>query len=122
MGFLFSLSFIVLVEQDSRWPSYPTKFGAAYLSVSFTLNILLTLMIIARLVLHCRNIRSATRAQTGAGGGMYKAITTMFVESSALYAANFLPVIGLWVVNSPVINTLFLIIAGTQVRAASVFS
>ena len=79
-------------------------------------------MIIARLVLHRRNIRSATGAQTGAGDGMYKAINTMFVESSALYAASFLPVIGLWVVNSPVINTFFPIIAGTQVRAASMFS
>ena len=118
MGFLFSLSLIVLVGVDS----YLAAFGAAYLSVSFTVNILLTLMIIARLVLHSRNIRSATRAQTGAGGAMYKAIITMFVESPALYAASSLPVIGLWAVDSPVINTFFPIIAGTQVRVASMFS
>ena len=122
MGFLFSFSLRVLAEEVSRWPSYPTDFGASYFSVSFTLNILLTLMIIARLVLHSRNIRSATRTQTGAGGGVYKAIITMFVESSALNAAGFLPVIGLWVVDSSAINTFFPIIAGTQVRAASMFS
>ena len=96
--------------------------GAVYLSVSFAVNILLTLMIIARLVLHSRNIRSATRAQTGAGGDVYKAIITMLVESSALYAASLLPIICLWVVSGPVINTFLPAIAGIQVRVASVFS
>ena len=119
MGFLFSFSFIVLSKVYSGWT---TALGAAYLSVSFTVNILLTLMIIARLVLHSRNIRSATRAQTGAGGDVYKAIVTMFVESSALYAASLLPIICLWVVSSPVINTFLPAIAGIQVRVASVFS
>ena len=64
-----------------------------YLSISISLNVLLTLMIVVRLVLHSRNIRTITGAPVGIGG-MYRTIITMLIESSALYAVSSLVVIG----------------------------
>ena len=63
--------------------------ATSYYSVSSSLNLLLTLMIIARLVLHSRNFRNAVGASSGAGG-LYTAVVTMLVESSALYTVTLL--------------------------------
>ena len=65
---------------------------SAYLSISFSLNVLLTLMIVIRIILHARN----TRAAVGISGigGLSKAIVTMLVESCALYAMGTLLVLG----------------------------
>ena len=66
--------------------------GLSFLSISFSLNVLLTLMIVIRLILHVRN----TRAAVGISGigGLSKAIITMLVESCALYAVSTLLVLG----------------------------
>ena len=79
------------VYQDSRvttavWSALP------YYSVSLSFNILLTLMIITRLVLHARNTRNALGI-TGIGG-LCRAVVTIFVESCALFTVNSLLVIG----------------------------
>jgi len=50
-------------------------------------------MIVIRLVLHSRNIRTITGAPVGISG-MYRTIITMLIESSALYAMGSLAVIG----------------------------
>ena len=65
----------------------------SYFSISLALNVLLTLMIVARLVWHSRNIRNAMGTSTGATG-LYRAVVTMLVESYALYAVTFLLYIG----------------------------
>ena len=65
----------------------------SYFSISLALNVLLTLMIVARLVWHSRNIKNAMGTSTGATG-LYKAVATMLVESYALYAVTFLLYIG----------------------------
>ena len=63
----------------------PAVFQNPYYLISLSLNVLLTLMIVGRLALHSRNIRNAIGASSGAGG-LYTAIITMLVESSAIYA------------------------------------
>ena len=67
--------------------------GLPCYSISFALNVLLTLMIVIKLVLHDRNLRKATGTRATAGG-VYEAIVTMLVESCALYAISFLMFIG----------------------------
>ena len=73
----------------ARQEDYKIVFDMTYLSICLSLNILLTLMIIVRLILHNRNARNAIGASSGAGA-LYKAIIAMLIESSALYAVGFL--------------------------------
>ena len=89
-----------------------------YISISLSLNVLLTLMIVVRLVLHGRNVRAATGSPGGVSG-LYKTIATMLIESSALFAVSSLLVIGVMAVDSPVTNTFSPALAETQVRAPS---
>ena len=89
--------------------------GLAYFSISLSLNVLLTLMIVVRLVLHSRNTRTALGG-TGIGG-LCKAIVTMLVESCALYAITSLLVLGPWSAQNSIIETFSPILAETQVCA-----
>jgi len=70
-----------------------SRFGIPYLSISVSLNALLTLMIVIRLVLHGRNIRAATGSAAGISG-LYKAVSTMLIESCALFAVSSLVVVA----------------------------
>ena len=83
-----------------------------YLAISVSLNVLLTLMIVIRLVLYSMNIRAATGAS--GIGGLYKTVITMFIESSALYAANSLLVLVRS--NYAVVDIFLPLLAETQVR------
>ena len=86
-----------------------------YYSISLSLNTLLTLMIVIRLIVHARNTRSAL-GMAGIGG-LSKAIVTMLVESSALYAVSSLLVIGSWGANTnPIVNLFLAVLYETQVR------
>ena len=92
--------------------------GLAYLSISFSLNVLLTLMIIIRLILHVRNNRAAVGIS--GIGGLSKAIITMLVESCALYAVSTLLVLGPLCsdkTGASIMNFFLHILPQTQVRA-----
>ena len=89
-------------------------FGVPYLLIAVSLNVLLTLMIVIRLVLHGRNVRAATGSVAGISG-LYQTIATMFIESSALYAVSSLPVIGLLVARNYVSEAFLPILGETQV-------
>jgi hypothetical protein len=111
----------MLIYQNSQpgggvWASSSDNFGYPYFLVSLSLNILLTLMIIARLVVHNRGIRSAIGALTGTNR-LYKAIITMLIESCALYTLTFLLVIGTWGTRDYFAYISFPILAQTQVGA-----
>ena len=98
------------VEQGpDPWP------GVQYFLISLSLNILLTLMVVIRLILHARNTRSAL----GIAGisGLRKATITMLVESCALYTVSLLLVIGPWATGSYTASIFFLILSQTQVCA-----
>ena len=73
-------------------------------------------MIVARLALHNRKIRNAA----GRASGLYSAIITMLVESSALYAITFLLYIIPWSMRSGAQFIFFPILAGAQVCADTV--
>ena len=92
------------------WPA------VGYLSVSVSLNVLLTLMIAIRLVLHARNTRTALGI-TGIGG-LCKAIVTMLIESCALYSAVSVLVLGAMSGNgNPIRNFFVPVFPAIQVRA-----
>jgi len=106
---------IMLVYQTSRpdskiWTSLAVNYGLGYFSISLSLNILLTLMIVTRLILHTRNIM-------GAPARVYRAIITMLIESSALYAVNSLLFVGPWGAGNHAADIFLPILAQTQVIA-----
>jgi len=117
-------------RHGSTWTTliFP-HFAIPYLSISVSLNVLLTLMIVIRLILHGRQIHTATGSAVGIGG-LYKTVSTMLVESCALFAVNSLVVIGALVAfesswNPAVywpgdftVDIFFPILAETQVRAS----
>ena len=101
----------------SGWKTFTIRYSIPYFSVSISLNVLLTLMIIIRLVLHSRNTRTAAAALAGIGG-LYKTIINMLIESSALYAVSSLLVIGTFASGSCAADVFLPILAETQVRAS----
>ena len=78
------------------------------------LNILLTLIIVVRLILHSRTMRPSMGGPTGISG-LYKDIVTMLVESSALYAISSLLFIGPWGAGNSAADIFLPILAETQV-------
>jgi len=101
---------------SSVWNTVLTDFGLPYYSIAISLNVLLTLMIVIRLVLHSRDVRSTLGAPCGISG-LYKALITMLVESSALYTVSSLLVIVFWAAGSTVAEIFFPVLAEVQVRA-----
>jgi len=95
-------------------PLFPT-YGIPYLSISVSLNALLTLLIVIRLVLHSRDIR-ATLGAPGGFSGLYRTLATMLIESSALYTVSSLLVIGPMAANDLAVNIFYPVLAETQVR------
>lgn len=73
--------------------------GTSYYSISFSLSIILTLMIIVRLIQYSRNFQSAVGSRAGVGG-VYKAVVTALIESYAIYVINFIVFMGTWGTNS----------------------
>lgn len=113
MGIMFTY-YQITQPDTSYWSTVALNFNFPYFSISLALNVILTLMIVVRLVLHSRNIRNAVGAPTGTSG-LCKAIVTMLVESCALYAVNFLLFIGAWGAQSHVSDIFFPLLADTQV-------
>ena len=109
----------VLASQAHAWantrPNLDLNFRIAYTSISLSLNVLLTLMILVRLVLRAENVRAATGSPAGLSR-LYKTIATVFIESSALYAVNSLLLIGVRIADSSA-EAIFLPVLGqVQVR------
>jgi hypothetical protein len=108
-----------IIDEEGPDPSIPA-FEISYYSISLSLNVLLTLMIIGRLALHSRNIRNAIGASSGPGG-LYTAIITMLVESSALNAIGYLPSIITNAVDSNVGYIFSPVLGHIQVRSVFTF-
>ena len=109
----------------SPWAPVPTIFGPPCLSISLTLNSLLTIMIVVWLSLHIRNVRAAMGSPAGFGG-LYSTIITMILESFALHAvASLLAIVSArtypksLLLNQPyaaIEDISYQILAQTQVR------
>ena len=115
MGILL-LTFEAGGQNNNTWIAVILKFGLPYLSISISLNIILTLMIVIRLLLHNRGIRAAMGSPARIDR-LYKAIVTMLIESSALYAVSSFLVIGPWVAGYRDAITFWPILTQTQVNA-----
>lgn len=85
--------------------------GVPYLSVSVSLNILLTLLMVVRLILHSRSTKNVV-----GGGGLYNAVVTMLIESSALSAVVSVLFIGPWGARSWVADIFLPTLVQVQVR------
>ena len=112
---------IARIFYGSRMSHYTvteTNIDTSYNTICLSLNILLTLMIVIRLMVHIRNIRNATGASDGSGG-LHAAATTvvmMLIESYALYA-GVLPAYTIPYALDSWVATLFSGLIGTaQVR------
>lgn len=90
------------------------SFGVPYYSISLSLNVILTLMIVGRLILHSKNFQNAM-GPTAKTGGLYKAIVTILIESCALYAITYLLFMAPWAAGSSVGNAFFPILVEVQV-------
>jgi hypothetical protein len=119
---------IMLVYQTSQpdsslWSPGAISFGLPYFSISVSLNILLTIMIVARLTLHIISIRNSMGTPVVASGLYHaiKAVVIMLVESSALYAVSSLLFIAPWGARSHLADVFWPILAETQVSILSTF-
>jgi tellurite resistance protein TehA-like permease len=110
-----------LQARGPQWTSVITNFGLPYFSICLSLNILLTAMIVARLILYSRDVRKAMGSSAGTSG-LYKAVITMLIESSALYTAGFLLFFPPWAANSSAADLFSLLLADIQVRTGLNFS
>ena len=106
---------IIFVYQATQPSSSSGSVTIPYFSISLSLNILLTVMIIIRLTLHARGIRTAM-GETGSGG-LCKAIVTMFIESCAINAVTSLLLLILYGAKNGAVDVFTSILAETQVRA-----
>ena len=111
-----AMGIVILASHSCGWGS--VKLILPHLSVSVSLNVLLTLMIVTRLVLHGRNVRATIGSPTGMSR-LSKTIITMLIESSALYAVNSLLLIGLWAAGNPASGIFLPIISQNQVGFSS---
>ena len=90
----------------------------AYYTITLSLNVILTLMIIVRLILHAREVRKAIGTSDGPGTRLHTVITavvTTLVETYALYAVALLVFIVPWAIVSPVAH-IFGAVGMVQVR------
>ena len=109
---------------------YPGKLNVfqtipLYLAITFSLNVLLTLMIVGRLALCNQEVRnvigvsSRGHMRTSSRAGEWcKAIATIFVESCAPYAISLLLYLIAERIGSPLVNIFYPIFVETQVRVA----
>ena len=90
----------------------------SYNSICLVLNVLLTLMIVIRLIVHIKDIRGATGALDESSGlhTAATAVVMMLIESNALYAGVLLVYTIPWAVNSWVADLFSGIVGPVQVR------
>ena len=97
--------------------------NTSYYSICLSLNVLLTLMIVIRLVVHIRNVRKVTGASDGSTG-LHTATATVvaiLIESYAIYAIALLLYIIPWVISSPVVALFSKALGTMQVRFVFIY-
>ena len=99
---------------SNLWYGMSRSFGLPYFTISVGLNVILTLMISVRLILHCRNIRGAMGSVSGVNS-LYKTVVTMLIESSALYVIPSLLFIGPYAARNFASDLFLPILAEVQV-------
>ncbi|KIK54828.1 hypothetical protein GYMLUDRAFT_176591, partial [Collybiopsis luxurians FD-317 M1] len=92
-------------------------FGLPYFALSTSLNILLTLLISARLILHQYHLKGTSNIYSR--NLPYNAIVAMLVESSALYSVFSLLFLGTYAAGNNASTVFLPILAQTQVRSST---
>jgi len=116
-SFAMGLRFIYQTAQPHGvWNMLPSNISLPYFAISTALNVILTLVLLARFLMYGRNIRTSTGA-TSKITGWYKAALTILIESCGLYAVNSLLFIIPWGMGSYVANIFLPILAQVQVIA-----
>ena len=87
----------------------------SYNFVALSLNVLLTLMIIVRIMLHRRNIINAMGTSAGVSG-LYTTVITMLVESCAPYTIAYLLYLVPMATGSDITFVFTLVLGSLQVR------
>ena len=98
---------------------YPATTLAFYV-ISVSLNILLTLMIVVRLILHKKNFRNAL-GTAQRSDGLYNTVVTMLIESCAISAITYVLYIVTWVTGNPTQLMFYPLLIVSQVRAVFFF-
>ena len=111
---------IVFIWESSNANFTTADVSIPYYSVSTSLSVLLTFMIATRLVKYNKNVRNATGAP-GRGGGVYGTAVTVFVESCALYAVNYILFLGTWAAFTSAANIFYPLLAEIQVCVTFIF-
>ena len=97
----------------SLYSKLPQAYGTSYYVVSLSVNILLTILIMTRLLMYRRRILEVLPEEYARH---YVSLATIMVESSALYSVFALIFIITYAINNP-LNQIFLAAASTaQVR------
>ena len=112
----FNVAMVIIFVYQVTGPTTIASAGIPYFSLSLSLNVILTLMIVVRLTLHVRGVRTAI-GETGSGG-LCKAIVTIFVESYPINASvTSVLVLGLLGDGNDPMDILLPILPRTRVRA-----
>ena len=111
---------VVWIFQSSRrslYSSVAIDFGTAYYMSSLGVNILVTILITTRLVLHRREIVDILPPEHAA---CYLSMTSIIIESAALYSVTALVFIISYALDNP-INQIFLSLASACQVCASIY-
>ena len=119
---------IAFIYQSSQGLYPGNRIIPSYLAITFSLNVILTLMIVGRLALCNQEIRAvmgvSNRDDMGTSsraGELYKAIATIFVESCAPYAISLLLYLISRALGSSLVDIFYPIFIETQVRVGLCF-
>lgn len=97
----------------SLYSNLPRACGVAYFSLSLGVNIILTILIVARLLVFRRAHRPFLSADVAQ---QYLSITTFIVESAALYSLFAAAFLLSYALNAPINQTLLAFAQAAQVR------
>jgi hypothetical protein len=104
-------------DSTARYSNAIRHFEISWLSITLSLNVLLTFMMAARLFLHNRKIRNMGGAPA-LSSQTHVTVAAMLIESCALYAATLILFIAPWGARVYVEYTFLLLLANVQVCAA----
>lgn len=94
---------------SSLYSDIPMTFGTAYYMTSLCVNIVVTILIVLRLLIHRRSV---LRSLPPEHAKHYLSLATVFIESASLYTISALGFIISYAANHP-INQFFLAVSGT---------
>ena len=97
----------------SLYSALPLAYGIAYFSISLSVNIILTILIVARLLMFRRTLLAQLPR---AHSGHYLSLATLVIESAALYSIFAVAFLVSYALNSPISQIWLAVAQAAQVR------